>query len=127
MNLKFCELLDMNYLLPTNDIQNRGFIDSAIDDDDDGESSDSKYGANDDNHSEGVALDFEYFAEGDKLSDTDDALGSDESFINANAYFIDNEDDSHAFCYAKNDVESDLDILDSPNESNHENMGLKFP
>ncbi|KAI3463641.1 hypothetical protein Pfo_020304 [Paulownia fortunei] len=63
-----------------------------------------------------LSMNFNFFAERDRLSDTNDLVSNDDTMINVVTYVTDNE----------NDIQSDLDVLCSPNQSDNENASFKF-
>lgn len=84
-------------------------------------SSESDESSDDDNLS-----DFDFFAEGDRLSDTCDPVCMDEVDMAQTNEGSEAQVD-HEFHTEENNIQSDPEILSEPNESDEEDTGLKFP
>ncbi|KAK4427219.1 hypothetical protein Salat_1490800 [Sesamum alatum] len=75
---------------------------------------------------EGSVSDFEYFAEGDTLSDNCDPLGNEEvKYDEKNVH--PSAENSPAFTAAENEVQSDPEQLTEPSESEEEGTEIRFP
>ncbi|KAK4413747.1 hypothetical protein Salat_2787500 [Sesamum alatum] len=98
------------------------------DESDGSDSEGSELGESDGSDSDHYNLgEFEYFAEGDRMSDSCDPLENNEGGIDEISLDRDMSELDPVFITEERDIQSDLEVLSEANESDSEGMGCKFP